>query len=108
MVSVTDHGCRRIRSRCGLSKKSAARMAEDAFENGITHANTTGSLNRYITALYFHNMSANNIRILNDKVFVFAGRTLITVLNLPPHYRKIVNKLAKKLMIQKGDVSESI
>jgi hypothetical protein len=96
MVSVTDHGNKRMRSRCGVPKKSCLRLAEEAFKNGITYAETTGSLNKYITSLYFHNQTANNIRILNDKVFIFSNQVLITVLNLPPRYHKNVSKLVKR------------
>ena len=102
MVSVTDHGCKRIRSRCGASKKAAGKIAEDAFKNGITHAETTGSLNRYITSLYFHNKTANNIRVFNDKVFIFSNEVLITVLNLPKRYHKIVKKIENRRQPESG------
>ena len=85
MVYVSDHGGRRIRSRCGIKKRAVRKLANEAFTRGLT-----GSLNRYITALYFYNQSANNIRIYKDKVYLFAGTRLITVLNLPQRYRKSV------------------
>jgi hypothetical protein len=96
MVNVSAHGNKRIRSRCGIPKKSVNKLAEEAFTCGITHGETTGSLNKYITALYFYNQSANNIRIYRDKVFIFAALRLITVLNLPARYQKSVLNCIKK------------
>lgn len=96
MVNVSAHGNKRVRSRCGVPKKTVGKLAAEAFAIGITHGETTGSLNRYITALYFYNQSANNIRIYKDKVFIFVGFSLVTVLNLPPKYQKSVLNCFKK------------
>ncbi len=96
MVNVSAHGNKRIRSRCGVPKKTVAKLAAEAFTRGITHGETTGSLNKYITALYFYNQSANNIRIYRNKIFIFAGSRLVTVLNIPPRYQKSVLNCIKK------------
>lgn len=96
MVNVSAHGNKRMRNRCGVPKKSVGKLAMEAFELGIKHNETTGSLNRYITAQYFYNQSANNIRIYKNKVFIFAGSRLITVLNLPPRYQTSVMNCIKK------------
>jgi len=96
MVKVSSHGNKRVRSRCGIPKKSVQKLAKEAFEYGITHKETTGSLNKYITAQYFYNQSANNIRIYNQKVFIFSNETLITVLNLPKKFIKIAEKIMKR------------
>jgi len=95
MVKISDHGNKRVRSRCGIPKKSVEKLTKDAFHKGITHAETTGSLNKFITAEYFYNQKANNIRIYNDKVFIFAGETLVTVFNLPQRYRESVKNILK-------------
>lgn len=91
-VRVTRHGNSRIRKRCGIPNKAVNRIAQEAFESGLKHSETTGKLNKYITALYFANTSANNIRIFGDKVYIFADKALVTVLNLPPHLRKLALK----------------
>jgi hypothetical protein len=96
MVNVSAHGNKRVRSRCGVPKKTVNKLASEAFSHGISHKETTGSLNKYITALYFYNQSANNIRIHKNKVFIFAGSRLVTVLNLPPRFQKSVNNCIKK------------
>ena len=96
MVNVSAHGNKRIRSRCGVPKKTVYKLATEAFSCGITHEETTGSLNKYITSLYFYNQSANNIRIYRNKIFIFAGSRLVTVLNIPPRYQKSVLNCIKK------------
>ena len=93
MAYVTKHGKKRIKQRCKVSKKSAYKLAEKALKKGITHSETRGSLNRYLTSLYFKNQTANNIRIYNFKVFIFIGSVLITVLDLPAKYRKTVENI---------------
>lgn len=95
MANASQHGNIRIRNRCGVPKKAVKKIVDEAFNNGITHAETAGSLNRYITALYFYDQSANNIRIYGNKVFIFSGIILITVLNLPSKYKKTVDKIFK-------------
>jgi len=95
-VTVTDHGRNRIHERCGIGAKAAGRIAKIVFEKGLTYAETTGPLNRYINSLYMYNETANNIRMYGDKVYIFCGEVLVTVLDLPRKYRTIVNKLIGK------------
>lgn len=94
-MKVTTHGKKRIKQRCNISKKSIYKHVGKALEKGITHSETKGSLNRYLTSLYFKNGTANNIRIYNFKVFIFAGSTLITVFDVPAKYRNTVEAISK-------------
>jgi hypothetical protein len=96
MVRVSNHGNKRIRSRCGVPKKSVARIAKMAFDQGIRHCETTGALNKYITAQYFYNETANNIRIYADKVYIFSGEILVTVLELPHRFRRAAAKIMQQ------------
>lgn len=94
MITVTNHGAKRIRQRCGISKKSVDRLANIAFEKGLTYNDITGSLKRYVASLYNFNGSADNIRLYGDKIYIFCnGDVLVTVLNTPRKYRDTVNKL---------------
>lgn len=96
MAHITYHGKKRIKQRCNVSKKAANKLANKALKNGINHAETRGSLNRYFTSLYFRNKTANNIRIYNFKVFIFVGTTLITVIDLPHKYKKTVESIIQR------------
>nr|DAY91531.1 MAG TPA: hypothetical protein [Caudoviricetes sp.] len=38
--------------------------------------------------MYFYNQTANNIRLYGDKAYIFAGSTLVTVIQIPPDLLK--------------------
>lgn len=95
-MNVTRHADRRIRQRVGLPRKAVEKNAQAALEHGIRHADTSGSLHRYIAALYWQNESANNTRIYNEQVYIFHDETLITVYPLPAKYRSTVRTMLKK------------
>jgi hypothetical protein len=98
-VKITEHGDKRVRKRCGVPRKAVSRMAEKAFENGIKHSDTQGKLNKYMTLLFFKNTNANNIRIYGDKVYIFAGKTLITQLDLPNKLKKLAIKCMERKVV---------
>lgn len=85
-----------------MKKKAVKRVVRKAFEKGLTHEEATGKLSRYITSLYFKNTNADNIRIYGDKVFIFSGTTLITVLNLPNSYRSLVQRCLERRVKENG------
>lgn len=93
MIEITAHGHRRMKQRCG---KSMDRLATIAFERGLCLSETSGSLRRYITSLYLFNCTADNIRLYGDKVYIFSGEILITVLDTPREYRETVRRLMEK------------
>jgi hypothetical protein len=96
MITITNHAKHRAKERCGIKAKGVERLASIAFEKGLTHAETKGPLNAYITSLYFYNETANNIRLYGDKVYIFSGRVLVTVLDTPRKYRQLVQKLINR------------
>lgn len=93
---ITDHSERRFKERTGLPKRLVTAKAQDALERGITHADTTGQLRRYIDKLYLSQKTANNVRIYCGSVYIFHYDTLITVLSLPPNLRKSAEKAQQK------------
>ncbi len=95
-IDITIHGKRRIKKRCGVNSKGAERLANIVFEQGLTHAEVTGSLKRYMDFLFLYNGQANNVRLYGDKTYKFCDEVLVTVLNTPKKYRSIVNKLMEK------------
>lgn len=91
-VIVTKHAEKRMRERVGLNKKAIQRAAETAYEKGIKHCETTGNLNKWVTSLYFNNRTANNIRLYGDKAWIFAGKNLVTILQIPASLKKSVKE----------------
>lgn len=92
---LTRHSVRRGKERIGIGKAACWRNAEKALLNGVTHAETTGGLNRFLTALYFDKQTANNIRVYNRFVYLFSGDKLITIIALPKKYHDMAEKLQK-------------
>lgn len=98
-VIVSNHANSRIRERIGINKKSCQRIAEKAYNEGISNIDVTGELKNYMKSIANKHHSNALIRLYGDKVFVFAKDTLlekettililVTVLSLP-------NNLVKK------------
>lgn len=80
----------------GISKKLADKKADEALTHGIGHKEVRGRLHRYLTALYYTNQEADNIRIYDRHVYVFAGNVAITILNLPNNLCIIADKAQQK------------
>lgn len=84
-----------MKERCGLNKSSFDRIAEKAYREGISHKETKGNLNKWVTSLYFYDETANNIKLYGDKAYLFKGDKLITVLSIPHDLQPAVNKIKK-------------
>lgn len=95
-MTITKHAETRIKERCGLGKKTSYRMVEKAFNEGITHGQTKGRLNKWITSLYFNNEKANNIRLYGNKAYIFCGETLVTVIQIPYNLMKDFKKMIRQ------------
>lgn len=93
MANICRHATKRFKQRLGVHKGDCNKNAENALKRGIKHNETEGSLNRYITALYFRNRTANNIRIYNGSVYLFSNTRLITVFKVPPKYTETVKNM---------------
>ena len=44
MTTVTKHGEKRMKTRCGIPKRAAKRNAQIAYEKGLNYENATGKL----------------------------------------------------------------
>lgn len=94
-ITASKHAEARLHERCGINRKSAQRIAEKAFNEGIQHSQTKGNLKKWVTSLYFNNKSANNIRLYGDKAYIFSDSVLITVLQIPSNLRNDMRSLVK-------------
>lgn len=95
-MKVTEHSKKRGKERLGLNNKAFEKTALKALENGITHKEVKGKLNRYLNAEYLKHKKANAMRIYNEFIYFFQGSTLITVIPLPNCYKKYLIKLKVK------------
>ncbi len=78
------------------NRKACERMAQKAYDDGITHAQTKGRLSKWITSLYFRNKNANNIRLYGDKAYIFCDEVLVTVIQIPVDLMKNLKAMIKK------------
>lgn len=101
MATITTHGSKRSKERCGLGKSATPRMAERALDQGLRHSEVAGSLRRFLDALYLSHGNATNMRIWNKKVYLFAQSVLITIIDVPARYHKTIDKIneAREQMI---------
>lgn len=96
MTKVSQHSEIRLKERCGLNKSSMSRMSNKAYEQGITHSETTGSLKRWMDKLYLSYGKSNNTRLYGDKAYLFNGNYLITVIQIPNNLLPTALKIQRR------------
>lgn len=95
-VKITDHAFNRAKERLNWKRNVLEKESCKAYEFGIKHSDTKGSLNKYVTKLWFDYKTANNIRIMGENIFLFKDDLLITIYQLPFKMRKYVKRCNKK------------
>jgi hypothetical protein len=100
-AQLTRHSRQRAEERLGLRADSFQRLAQRALDSGLTHAQTTGPLKRYLSKIYLDGgHRANNLRIYGHHIYLFGDNgdttasVLLTVVPLPNEFKKIVAKLS--------------
>lgn len=96
MVHLTDHSVEKAKERLNINRKSLQRIADKAFEHGLTHSEVKGSLSRYMDRLWFRGSKAGNMRIFGEHIFLFAGNALITIFEIPNKYKNYVREAKNK------------
>ena len=92
MVKVSDHASKRLRERMGANKKSVERIVTIAHSKGKSRKDFKGRMGRYLDGLYLKYRKGNGIRVYGDIVYIFQGRTLITVFHIPKGLKKYVSR----------------
>lgn len=93
---ITRHATKRSKERVGLNKNASERIAEKALKEGIKHSEVSGSLSRFLDGIYLGTKKPNNMRIYNQKIYLFRDDILLTILNLPKKYHNTVEKIKKQ------------
>lgn len=101
-VYVTKHAKARIHERMGIGKNKSERIADIALKRGLRCTETKGRLRKYMDGLFLSHGVGNNSRVYAEKVFIFQGNNLITVLPLPNNLKSLANLITKK----KAETSE--
>jgi len=79
---VTEHAYEKAKERLNWKGKVLDKMAQKAFDKGIQHKDTKGTLKKYITKLWFNYKHCNNVRIYGENIYFFCGEKLITLYRL--------------------------
>lgn len=95
VVSVTEHAVERAKERLGWSRPALLRMALKAKQEGLVLRDTAGGLHRYIASQHMAHKGHTSI-IHGLAIFIFGGHVLITVIPVPPKYRKAVGHTRSK------------
>ena len=86
-MTTGNHTKDSLSVRPGLPKRAVERSVTRALQRGLCPEESTGNLRRYFDHLRRFERSASNIRIYGNHVYIFEGRTLVTVLALPGEYK---------------------
>ena len=90
MAKLTKHAKRRFRTRMRVRGPQVMRaIAERALEAGLEPHECTGELKDYVRRKWYgsheyHYIKYPRLRVFHQHLFIFSGRKLITVFNLPP------------------------
>lgn len=96
-ICISKHSRKRMHSRCGFNKKAQNKMAKTAFYYGIGVEQTDGVLRSYMANIIANTENSDDaiVKLYGDKVYLYQRRDncnlLITVMNIPLKYQKIVN-----------------
>ena len=92
-IEVCKHAEKAIRKRIGIPKKAVVKLANEAFDNGLSIPETSGSLNRYLTKQYYKNKNMGKIKVYSEYVFFFSNqKVLVTVYHSPKRYTEQTHK----------------
>ncbi len=96
---ASDHARKRVKERCGVSKKNADRIAALALERGVEREYTKGPLRKWLDTKYLNGDEDRTLVVWGDKAYIFSGgesRTLITCLQIPA----VIMKNKDRMIIQ--------
>lgn len=95
MAILTKHASIRMAQRCGVQKKAQAKMVRRVWRHGVTHAETSESINlkRWVDGLYLSQRKPNKILLYGNGAYLFKDEVLITVINIPDNLQGEVNRL---------------
>lgn len=82
-VYISDHAFDRIKERNGWKKKTAIRMVQKIYDNGLRVQDTEGYLNLWIRGRMISSRNNDEYVIYGAFAYIFNCGTLITVIPTP-------------------------
>ena len=98
MPTITKHASMRMSQRCGIQKKTQAKVVRRAWRHGVTHSESSIDINlkRWIDSLYLSQRKPNKILLYGNGAYLFKDNVLITVIHIPESLQESVNRLRKE------------
>ena len=98
MAILTKHASMRMSQRCGIQKKTQAKVVRRAWRHGLTHSESSvdPNLKRWIDGLYLSQRKPNKILLYGNGAYLFKDDVLITVIHIPESLQDSVNQLRKE------------
>lgn len=93
MPTISKHASMRMSQRCGIQKKTQAKVVRRAWRHGVTHGETSIDINlkRWIDSLYLSQRKPNKILLYGNGAYLFKDDVLITVIHIPEGLQESVN-----------------
>lgn len=96
-MEIKKHAKKRNKERNGWNEKALERMIPKILEDGITHDQTKGRLNKWMSSVYDNcRKKGKDVRLYGDKAYVFVNRSLVTVLQIPANLTKDMDKFIRR------------
>ena len=80
---ITKHAYTRMKERNGWNKKAATRMVSRIYNDGIRPEQIKGYLKNWVHTKYEYSNLGNEYILFGDKLYIFNGKTMLTVLPTP-------------------------
>lgn len=98
MAILTKHASARMLQRCGIQKKTQAKVVRRAWRHGLTHSESSvdPNLKRWIDGLYLSQRKPNKILLYGNGAYLFKDNILLTVIHIPESLQDSVNRLRKE------------
>ena len=98
MAILTKHASMRMSQRCGIQKKTQAKVVRRAWRHGLTHSESSvdPNLKRWIDGLYLSQRKPNKILLYGNGAYLFKDDVLITVILIPESLQESVNRLRRE------------
>ena len=95
MAYLTKHASARMSQRCGIQKKSQAKVLRRVIRHGVTHSEASAKANlcRWIDGLYLSHRNPTKILLYGNGAYLFKNDTLLTVIKNPDELQNAVNAL---------------
>ena len=88
----------RMSQRCGIQKKTQAKVVRRAWRHGLTHSESSvdPNLKRWIDGLYLSQRKPNKILLYGNGAYLFKDDVLLTVIHIPESLQECVSRLRKE------------